>query len=298
MAYSEMTTRAAGYTVLYTDWNAIVDNLNAMSAGFVPGGRLTGTTADPTADSSSTANLYYTPHLHNSVKLYDGANWVFYNFSEITLALTGLANGYNYDVFLYNNSGTLTLETTQWSSATARATALVRQDGVWVRSGATTRLYLGTIRTSALGQTIDSNAFRFIWNMYNRVAKEAYIYDDTNSWSYSTDSWRSWNNNSANSIGMVRGLDEDVLDVTFLAHAEDNYPAVGLNIDSAGGDGMKAHTTNTQLTPLTVRYCDKPGLGYHALFLSERAIGAAATTFYGDGGSSSILSAARGYAIC
>lgn len=282
MAYSEMATRAAGYTVLYTDWNAIVDNFNALSVGFVPGGRLCGVTADPAGDSPSTATLYYTPYLHNGVKLYDGANWVYYNFSEISLSLAGLTDAYNHDVFLYNNSGTLTLETTQWTNATTRATAITRQDGVYVRSGSTGRLYLGTIRASATGQTIDSVAFRYIWNMYNRIDKDVAITEATNSWTYATDAWRSLNNNIANSIGVVCGLNEGLLDVVMTIMAGGAAAVVSMNLDGAGIGPVSAYTTGSDVDPLTVRWVGKVGLGYHFLALSENAAGGTTVTFYGD----------------
>jgi hypothetical protein len=63
-------------------------------------------------------------------------------------ALAGLAIG-NYDIFAYNISGegyALTLEAVKWTTDIARATAVVRQDGVWVKNGAPERRYLGTIR--------------------------------------------------------------------------------------------------------------------------------------------------------
>lgn len=296
MSYAELSDLATTDIVLEAYIDQIRQNFDAMCAGFVPGGRLTGTTGSPAGDSGSTANLYYSPYLHNGVKLYDGANWVFYQFSEITLSLSGLTTGTNYDIFLYSNSGTLTLEATAWTDGTTRATALVRQDGVWLKNGSLTRLYLGTIRTSATGQTIDSNGFRFIWNMYNRLAKEVIRTDSTDNWTYATNTWRSWNNNSANSIGMVRGLDEDNVDVTFTAILSGGNGIVGLQIGSAGGDGIVPHTNDTSIESITTRFDDLAGIGYRVLFLSERAL-SGTTTFYGDG-ASVLLAGARGHVWC
>lgn len=295
MTYVEMTTRAAGYTVLYTDWNQVVDNFNAMIVGLTPGGRLTGTTAAPAADSSSTATLYYTPYLHNGVKLYDGSNWVFYNFSEISLTLTLTAET-NYDIFLYNNSGTLTLEATAWTNGTTRATALVRQDGVWCKSGALTRLYLGTIRASTTNQTADSNTARFIWNMYNRIPKEIYIQDTTDSWTYASNTFRTWNNNASNIFLMVRGLDEDVVDAAFCAATSGGNGCISLAIDAAGSNGMIAYADDSGFDWLSVRFCDLAGIGYRALYPSER-VNTGTATFYGDGGGG-LMSGLRGYVKC
>ena len=298
MAYAELTNRATGDVVLEADHDQIRENFDALSIGMTPGGRLCGVTADPAGDSPSTATLYYTPYLHNGVKLYDGANWVYYNFSEISLSLTGLTDAYNHDVFLYNNAGTLTLETTQWTNATTRATAITRQDGVYVRSGSTGRLYLGTIRASATGQTIDSVAFRYIWNMYNRIVKNVLITDTTDSWTYSTATWRSWNNNIGNSIGMVRGLDENLTDVTFTAIYSGGHPVVSLNVGGAGKGSLASYgSSSSDIDLLSVRYCAKPGIGYRFLALSELVL-TGTTTFYGDATSANIQSGASGYVKC
>jgi hypothetical protein len=75
-------------------------------------------------------------------------------FSEVSASLSGLTPNTNYDVLGYNNSGTLALDLVAWTNGTTRATALARQDGVLVKSGATTRRYLGTLRTTGTtGQT-------------------------------------------------------------------------------------------------------------------------------------------------
>lgn len=296
MAYAELSDLATGNLVLEAYMDAIRLNFDALAAGITPGGRLCGATGDPKGDSASTATLYYSPDVHNAVKLYDGANWVFYQFSEINLSLSGLTTATNYDIFLYSNSGTLTLEATAWTDATTRATAITRQDGTYVKSGSLTRLYLGTIRTSATGQTIDSTGFRYIWNMYNRVTKEMIVTDTTDSWTYATNTWRSWNNNIANSLSMVRGLDENNVDVDFMGILAGGNGVIGLSASGAGGDGIIAHTASSALTSITTRFDDKVGIGYRVLYLSERAL-SGTTTFYGDG-ANAMQAGARGHVWC
>lgn len=143
--------------------------------GFVSGVselRLTLTSGTPvtTADVTAASTLYLTPYLGNRIRIYDGTRWNQYQTAEVSLALT-LTSGKNYDVWAYDSGGTVTLETLVWTDDTTRATALTTQDGVYVKSGATTRLYLGTIRASATDDTEDSAAKRFVWNMYNRVPR-------------------------------------------------------------------------------------------------------------------------------
>ena len=62
-----------------------------------------------------------------------------------------------YDVFVYDSSGTSTLELTAWTNLTTRATALAYQNGVLCKTeGAlVTRRYLGSFRTTGVsGQTM------------------------------------------------------------------------------------------------------------------------------------------------
>ncbi|MBI3273339.1 MAG: hypothetical protein HYZ53_30400, partial [Planctomycetes bacterium] len=134
-------------------------------------GRLTLTSGTPvtTADVTAAGTLFFTPYKGNRVALHDGSAWSVSTFTERSLSLT-LTSGKNYDVFLFDNAGTLTLElSAAWTNDTTRADALAVQDGVYVKSGATTRRYLGTLRASAANQTEDSKTKRFVWNYYNRT---------------------------------------------------------------------------------------------------------------------------------
>ncbi|MBI5369076.1 MAG: hypothetical protein HZA54_18720 [Planctomycetes bacterium] len=170
-------------------------------------GRLTLTTGVPvtTADVTAAGTLYFTPYQGNRVALYDGAAWALATFTERSLALT-LTSGKNYDVFLYDNSGTLTLElSAAWTNDTTRADALALQDGVYVKSGATTRRYLGTIRASGTNVTEDSAARRFVWNACQRLRRNLFRQESTGSWSYSTAAWRE-TNGTTNRVEVVVGL--------------------------------------------------------------------------------------------
>jgi hypothetical protein len=109
-------------------WETYSDGGSAVSA--VPNtglcqGRLTTESGVgvSTSDRTSQSTIYFTPYLGNRVALYSGSAWAEYTLTERSLALSGLTSGKNYDVFLYNNSGTLTLElsaawTTPWRSKT------------------------------------------------------------------------------------------------------------------------------------------------------------------------------------
>lgn len=158
----------------------------------IPGGRLTLATgvSVTTTDVTGATNLYYTPHIHNCIGLYDGTSWTLHTFTQRSLAFGTLTDAKNYDVFLYDNSGTLTLELTAWTNDTTRATDLVLQDGVWCKTGALTRRYLGTIRTTSATTTEDSLKNRFVWNAYNRTTRPLLFKESTESWNYNSTTLR------------------------------------------------------------------------------------------------------------
>lgn len=134
-------------------------------------GRLTLVSQSPVSLSSTAAatTIFWTPYMGDRVSTFNGKRWTTQQFTEKTVAVPATTTT-PYDVFVVD--GTLALETVNWSSDTARATALVMQDGVLVKSGDFTRKYLGTGRTTGVsGQTEDSPNNRFLWNYYNRVLK-------------------------------------------------------------------------------------------------------------------------------
>lgn len=246
----------------------------------------------PASDLTNQSTLYWTPWGGNAVALYNGSNWREHIVTERSIALSGLTPWRLYDVFVYDNAGTITLELTAWnapasgtvSGATnatpivittsaahgrsvndlvyisgvggntaancatgvpwrvlsvptattfsigtqaganvsgsgaftsngswyladytshSRATALTTQDGVYVKTGATTRRYLGTICTTSASTTSDNLTQRLVWNFYNQVDK--YIIKNSNS-SHSYDgAARPWNNDVGNAIYVVSG---------------------------------------------------------------------------------------------
>lgn len=263
-------------------------------------GRLTLTTAVPvtTSDVTAATTIYFTPYKGSQVSLYDGTRWKKYAFTERSLSLSGFTASTPYDIFLYDNSGTLTLEALIWTNDTTRATALVLQDGVYVKTGATTRRYLGTIRiTGSTGQCEDSILNRLVWNMYNRIPRSIQITDTTDSWTYTGTSWRSWDNSTANRVTFIRGLNEDEMMLNFMGciSVSSSLASLGIGLDSTSTPtGTFSRFGASILGATTAHYSAIPGLGYHYLQLLEYS-SAATTTFYGDNAGTFVQSGANGF---
>ena len=257
-------------------------------------GRLTLTsgTAVTTADVTGATTVYFTPYNGNRIALYDGTNWLTYSFTERSLALGTLTTLTPYDVYIYNNSGTLTLEFLAWTNGTTRATALVLQDGVYVKTGATTRRYLGTFYTTATTTTEDSAAKRYLWNNYNRVVRKMQsALETTDSWTYSTATWRQANANTANQLNLFVGLVAD--SVSAFVSAENRaalanytkYNAIGLNSTTAFTALSTAHQGPANDTGNnTISIYAIPTLGINYLAWLENAEAGTTTTWYGDRG--------------
>lgn len=208
----------------------------------IMGGRLTLTTATPvtTADVVDAGTLYYTPYPNgggNAVNLYNGSNWVLHALTERSLDISGYTASRLYDIWLYDNAGTVTMDSTIWTNGTTRATALTTQDGRYVKTGDTTRRYLGTIYMSAVeGDCDDSVAWRGVWNYYNRVERACYATDTTG---HSIETvYRPFNNDTSIRFNFCLGVnEEEVYENVWgsLSAGAGIETALGINGDATNG---------------------------------------------------------------
>jgi hypothetical protein len=253
-------------------------------------GRLTLESGVPvsTTDQTAKTTIYFTPYNGNCIGLYDGTSWKLHTFTERSLALGTLTSGLNYDVFIYDNAGTLTLELTAWTNDTTRATALTTQDGVYVKTGATTRRYLGTLRTTSTTTTEDSGGStstsgkRFLWNLYNQVDRRVQS-KEGGSHTYSTATWRQYGADAAMDCEFIQGLALSKIQVTVRAQM-----AVGGTYSYLAA-GLDTTTTNTDYTAIGAVSIDtlvgvtvdiaSPTVGYHYMSLNQIAQSSTAYNF-------------------
>lgn len=254
----------------------------------------------PTSDLAAQGTLYLLPYKGNVMPLYTGSVWTNYTISSggVSVAAPGAAST-NYDVFLYDSSGTLTLDLTAWTSDTARATALATQDGLYVKTGATARRYLGTVRTVAANQLEDSAARRFVWNHHNRIARPLKATYATASWTDADKKWEPPNANTTTGetrVEVVVGLAESLLDLMVRARA---YNSSGdqhrISIDEDGTSANEANLdgTNDSKSPhamLLQAYLKKyPSAGRHYYQWVDRTEKNTTTFFSGGMGMSGTI---------
>lgn len=327
MAYVTPTSKTTGDLIAATDWNQnTVDNPIAIRTGGIAiasqaagdiitassstqlgrsaitgfalhtvcNGRLTLTTGTPvtTSDVTAATTLYFAPYEGRQIGLYDGSSaWTVVSFNELSIAVPATTSTM-YDVYVYNNSGTATLELTAWTNDTTRATALTTQDGIYVKTGATTRRYIGSFRTTGVsGQTEDSAAKRYVFNYYNRVTRQLSVTaSGTAYWTYTTATWRQAAGNTAFQLDVVVGVAEEAVQAVVSAAASNSSG----NIDYYAGIGYDSTTApmvkNIGQMPanlnhvITVSLSHTPAVGRHYYTWCEYSYNVGTTTWSGASG--------------
>lgn len=266
---------------------------------WTPGGRLTLESGVPVSASDQTgkSTVYYTAYEHAFLPIFDGRRFAPFEIPiragtstrEIELSVSGISNETVYDIFARVDGGRPKLVLgPAWSSATTRATDIVRVLGRWTLKSDPRLLYLGSIYASGAGTTEDSEAKRFVWNTYQRRPRAMRVIETTDSWVYSTATYRSANAVDANRLQFVRGLNEDPVYAAVFSYMNTTVVAdvlVGIALDVTNANHAKvfggpSNPAGTQLTQ--AEYRDIPGLGFHYLQWVEKGAGSGTQTFYGD----------------
>lgn len=257
----------------------------------VENGRLSLSNADPEAlDNSLVSTLYYLPYNGNRISLYNNSSWEIQQFSGISISAPSVANT-NYDVFIYSNLGTLTLELVAWSSGTARAVAIAYQDGVAVKTGDLTRRYIGTIRTFGASQLLNTSTYRYVWNMYNKIPAHFFAAADTN-YTYTTNAWRSAGGVSTPGISRVLWVNGMNTKISFNNYAiawnsSPMYVSAGIGIDKTTGNDAQlrgGYVFGTYPTVFGSFYAGSVTPGSHYAQRVEISNSSGTTTWYGIGG--------------
>ncbi len=280
--------------------------LGITEGGYPADGRLTLASGVPVTagDVVGASTLFYAPYIGNRIALFDGTSWGVFAFTERSLALSGLVSGRMYDVFLWNNAGTLALELTAWTDNSNRAAALVRQDGVLVRAGALTRRFLGSICTTGTATTEDSAQRRRVKNYYNRVDRDLGRVETAASWTYTSSAWRQANANAANQFDFVTDVAEDVAEATVMAYASNSSGwtcsvGVGVNSTSANSAQIRRGSANSSSGGTAhAHWRGVPPIGLNTIAWLESSSPNATTTWTGtalngDNGQSGIIGRVR-----
>jgi hypothetical protein len=228
-------------------WTA-VNASSATAAVPPPQGRLTPVSGASviSSDATSVTAIYYTPVVGNLVPIYNGASMIPTEFSELTLTLAA-SHALNtiYDVFVFSNSGVLTLATgPAWNTSTAGSgargtgastTQIARVKGLYVnavsmtgRNGANTytiganlATYLGSIFIDGTaGQVTCHTSYGQsrkwgVWNAFNQRQILLKAGDATASWATATATWRQSRADATNFAMAFTGLADGTVTAMF-----------------------------------------------------------------------------------
>jgi hypothetical protein len=309
------TVEKAGIALNKASHLQLFDALMAMTET-VPGGRLSIASGVPVsaADVSAIGQMYYTPHKHNRIRLYDGTRWRWYSFAELTQLNTdatkspaAVAANSNYDLFIWDDAGTVRLSRgPAWTSDTARGAgagtteletfggSLVNKIAIANGPAARRGLYVGTARSDGTLGFNDTRTLRHVWNHYNRVRRSLVNPGDlTSSWNYTTAAFRQAGGIATNQVDIVIGVAEDPVDLTVRANAKNTATlvrfAVGVGVDSTSvadvNDSIAQHGMTAIANgeaPASARYVGIPGIGRHFLVWLEYSAATGTTTWIGN----------------
>jgi hypothetical protein len=313
------------------NWHVKGDANRQIVGGTIhPQGYLTLTSATPilSGDVTAATAVYYTPFTGNLLPLYDGTRFVNYEFEELTLTLASQhAINTLYDVFAWLESGVVTIGTgPAWSVSTAGSgargtgagtTQLTRTKGLHLNTVAmtarnsSTTYSVGALRATWLGTVhIDGTAGQItchrawgqsrkwgVWNAYNRQLIMLQGGDPTSAgspWNYTSATIRASNGSSANSLSVLCGLAEEMLDclasqaIRATNAALTTVPQIAIGINStttrSGTSGFVAGDIGGAENMVadgqaTARYSGIVGLGLTTVTHLEKGSGATGTFF-------------------
>lgn len=310
---SSGVTSVNGQTGAVVEWGA-------------PQGRITLVSATPVMFNSATAQstVYYTPYLGNMVPIYNGTNIVPTQFTELsqttsdtTKSPAAVANNSVYDLFVWNDSGTIRCTRgPAWTNDTTRSagTALTRVNGLLVNNAGITNgpnanrgTYVGTIRSNGTA-TIDytfggaasggSAASLMVWNMYNRNNTATGTQDNGAGYTYSSNTVRQARASSGNQINFVIGLAEEGYPVNYVtrtdtAAASGAFGLVGIGVDTTSAFTIPnsisyAPSAAVYITTNCISRTIFPNIGVHFVAAVEQSDNINNNTF--NNASSALLS--------
>jgi hypothetical protein len=218
----------------------------------------------------------------------------------------------NYDLFAWNNGGTVTLTRgPAWTSDTVRGTGagtseLQRVNGLWTNKNAVTNgpgvnlgTYVGTVRSNSssqidyIGGAVAANgtaASIGVWNAFNRLPVRGFVGDSTVQWIYTTATVRSANGSNTMRVSLVQGLQEDYAFAEYTTTTSatvGNQLNAGICLDStsafSGRVGYSQAINNAAYVPMAGSHTAQL-LGFHYLQACEYSSASGTSYWWGTGG--------------
>jgi hypothetical protein len=222
------------------------------------------TTATPLMDIKNATTLYVHPYKGNIIPLFNPVEnkWFSYKIlAPLSFSLATLAADTNYEIFLFEDAGTIKAEFVAWSSSVAGGTLPIReyQDTVAVKPSEPHKRLVGCLRTVAAGQSEQSfgdniaggsSPKQYLWNAQNIIPVTCYSFEvgSYNAVGIAPDGWTGWrrvnptatNQGRNNRFSFING-DITLVNMTSQVYASYyanltqlvTYTALGINNETA-----------------------------------------------------------------
>jgi hypothetical protein len=303
-------------------------SVTVSGLNITPQGRLTLSSTLPvmTADATAQTSVYYLPYVGNVVPIYDGSVMQIKTIGAgltMTLNTSNQLSGKVYDLFVFLNSGTVTIGAgPAWSSTTSRGTGagtteLQLINGTWsnkvsidLKNSSTTysaitanqATYVGSVYCTANGQTGmtfkpsaasgGSNGILAVYNAYNRIRCFSVSRDSNTAYTYATATWRSMDNNANNRVTWLDGLQQtpvrSILTQAISSNTLDAVSFIGTNLDAtSGAPGVQAEFQCARVSVYAQPTASEnfaPQIGLHFVQAME-FVNSGTSTFSGSSGS-------------
>ena len=291
---------SAGFPGLLTPQSGVVVDSSNVRLGIpgICGMRLTLMPNTPVMTSGVTSStVYFTPtgkEFSGMVSTFNGTNWITKSYPQTSVSLTSTASGTNFDFFFYDNNGVGLLEKVNWTNDTTRATALAQQNGVYVKSGVSSGLFVGTGRTGA-ADTTEFTPFSttapvrcFLTNHYNKRLVSFRKRENVASWTYNSVTPRPLNNNVRNRFEFITPMMEDEVDSTgMVTQGNQNTGKVGFGLNTTNrfdiGYKHSLWPAATTINGLAIgRMIIVPSGGFNFVQMLESSDSSVTMTFWSD----------------
>lgn len=234
----------------------------------------------------SGSNLLLSPEVSSAMWCYESGAWTYRDIpaAGITSAATGLTASTLYYTYAYWSGSALALDVSTTGTTT--------QNGIKVKSGATSRTFVAYCYANASGAVTtkgEDASTQLICNEYNKRTVALYL-QLSGSWTYNSTTVRAQNANSAWRLQFVSDGKSAVYgdNVGAYVPATTSRAVVGLCLDgttalSNQSFGYSAVTGSTNVTQ--GKYVGNPAIGYHFLQAVEKlSVGSDTTSIFGVAG--------------
>lgn len=293
---------------------------NPTNFAIPPLGRLTLASGTPVMVASQAAKntVYYTPYAGNLVPIYDGTNMTPTAFTELSQLTTdttkspaAVANNSVYDIFVWNDSGTLrATRGPAWTNSSTRGYTLTAVNGILLNTSSITNgpaalrgTWVGTIAsngTATIDFVLGSSgsggiaANLKVWNAYNRVNIGTIVADNGTAYTYSSNTIRQARGSSGNQVSFVVGAQEDsayasYTQTCFYPAVAQSYAQIAIGYDAIGfGFGEAATFQNAGSVQVAAYFqtsavIPAPAVGTHTIYACEAGDGTNTVQFGNSG---------------